>query len=61
MDRAITGDVVPCPNCERATGVPVPAQSAVVDDAAEADGSSTTKCPSCDRRFEVYYRLESRG
>ncbi|MFC7196952.1 hypothetical protein ACFQL4_23675 [Halosimplex aquaticum] len=51
--------MVPCPDCGRATGVPVPNESTIVDAAEEAEGSSTTKCPHCDRRFEVGYRLES--
>ncbi|MFC7140939.1 hypothetical protein ACFQMA_14030 [Halosimplex aquaticum] len=58
-DTTITGQMVPCPDCGRATGVPVPNESTIVDAAEEAEGSSTTKCPHCDRRFEVGYRLES--
>ncbi|WP_436930098.1 hypothetical protein [Halosimplex halobium] len=52
-----TGRVVPCPDCDGATGVPLPAGSTVADGADPVDGSSPTLCPSCGLRFEVEYLL----
>lgn len=56
---AITGRMVRCPRCGRAAGVPLPRESAVVDDADDADGTSPTRCPDCDTQFEVHYALRT--
>ncbi|WP_415379511.1 hypothetical protein [Halosimplex sp. TS25] len=58
-DTAITGQMVLCPDCGRATDVPVPNGSTLVHADEPVEGSSTTKCPSCDRRFEVGYRFDA--
>ncbi|WP_436925289.1 hypothetical protein [Halosimplex amylolyticum] len=58
-DTAITGQMVPCPDCGRATGVPVPNGCTLVDADEAAEASSTTKCPTCDARFEVGYRFDA--
>ncbi|WP_123535187.1 hypothetical protein [Halosimplex salinum] len=72
-DTATVGRIVSCPRCGRATGVPVPSGSRIVDeavatddavtDAADAveaaDGSSPTMCPNCDVRFAVAYEVDA--
>ncbi|MFC7141101.1 hypothetical protein ACFQMA_14855 [Halosimplex aquaticum] len=56
--RTITSEMVSCPDCGHPTGVPLPRESAVVDDAADADGESPTCCPACDTYFDVQYAFE---
>lgn len=58
-ETAITGQLVPCPECQSPTGVPLPRDCSVVDDAAESDGSSPTRCPDCETGFHVHYALET--
>ncbi|WP_436925560.1 hypothetical protein [Halosimplex amylolyticum] len=52
---AITSEMVPCPDCEHPTGVPLPQDSTVVEDGGDADGESPTCCPACDTHFDVRY------
>jgi hypothetical protein len=54
-----TGRRVPCPNCDGATGVPLPQGSRIVDAVDAADGTSPTRCPVCDTQFDVPYTLDS--
>lgn len=59
LNDGITGEMVSCPACETATGVPLPSQAVVVTAEDQADESTPTRCPECDTRFSVQYAYDT--
>lgn len=59
MKEDMRGRLIPCPECEHPTGVPLPSDATVVETEGDADGSTLARCPDCGTAFTVRYSLVS--